>query len=136
MFSKSQLLSTLVSFLVFFFLPWIYYTVNSGFYDNHVLSDTMRSNNELIMWALVVGCLIMAYVFSTILHHWPSGGSNGFKFGALIAILFFGGFSLVIYGTEVRMSLTGFAVDAVFWVICFGLTGYLSSFVIHNKNKE
>ena len=84
----------------------------------------------MLLLPLTIGCLIMAYLFSSIYEKWGVGSYNvrsGIQFGTLIGLFFGAGIGLVMYGTELRITATGHLVDAVFWVVTYAVTGVMAS---------
>lgn len=132
MFSKPRIISTFASFVVIYFFPWIFYAYLAvDFFESQVITDVSRGDDMLIL-PLTIGCLIMAYLFSSIYEKWGVGSynlSSGFNFGVLIGLFFGAGIGLVMYGTEMRITATGHLVDAVFWVVTYAVSGMMASIV-------
>ena len=62
MFSKSTLLGTLVGFLFFYLIGWLFYdSLAADYFDTHRVNMMM---GELNMFYLTLGSLIQAYVLS------------------------------------------------------------------------
>ena len=135
MFSKPRIISTFASFVVVYFFPWIFYAyLAADFFESQVFTDVSRGDDMLLL-PLSIGCLIMAYLFSSIYEKWGLGSYNvrsGIKFGVLIGLFFGAGIGLVMYGTEMRITATGHLVDAVFWVVTYAVTGMMAS-IAHKR---
>lgn len=132
MFSKSRTLSTLATFVVMYFLPWIFYTVAADFFKDQVIVDASRGQENMILWALTLGCLFMSYFFCTIYERWSHSdyrGSLGIRFGVLLALFWNLGMGFIFYATELRMEPLGYLVDGIFWVFNYGLAGFVASLV-------
>lgn len=130
MFSKSRILSTLATFVLLYFLPWIFYTVAEDFFKEQTIIDVYRGDENMILWALSLGCLLMAYFFCTIYERWSQGnysGRLGIQFGVLIALFWSLGMGLILYATELRMEPLGYFVDGIFWVFNYGLAGFATA---------
>ena len=136
MLSKSRILSTLGGFIFIFFGPWLFYTfIAKGFFENHRTlagENVMRPDDQMDLIILAVGCLILAYAFSTLYSKWARGAhsfSQGFEFGAWLGVL--GGLAagLIMYATSDMMSLTGHIVDGVWWIVLYGITGGIVSLI-------
>ena len=59
----------------------------------------------MLLLPLTLGCIIMAYVFSSIYKGWDKDSysiPSGIRFGVLIGLFFGAGIGLVMYGTELR----------------------------------
>ena len=132
MFSKLRIISTFASFVIIYFFPSIFYAYLAvDFFESQVITDVSRGDDMLLL-PLTIGCLIMAYLFSSIYEKWGAGSYNvrsGIQFGVLIGLFFGAGIGLVMYGTEMRITATGHLVDAVFWVVTYAIAGMISSIV-------
>lgn len=96
-----------------------------------MIEDVSRGEGILLL-PLTLGCLIMAYLFSTIYEKWGIDSyslRSGIQFGVLIGLFFGAGIGLVMYGTEMRITAIGHVVDAVFWVVTYAVTGVMASVV-------
>ena len=96
-----------------------------------MITDVSRGDDTLLL-PLTIGCLLMAYLFSSIYEKWGLGSYNvrgGIQFEVLIGLFFGAGIGLVMYGTEVRITATGHLVDAIFWVVTYAIAGMMTSFV-------
>ena len=139
MFSKSRTLSTLATFVVLYFLPWIFYTLTTDFFQDLVIIDVSRGQENMILWALTLGCLFMAYFFCTIYERWSQGDYNGklgIRFGVLLALFWNLGMGFIMYGTELRIDPLGYVVDGVFWVFNYGLAGFVAAQVYGATNTN
>lgn len=139
MFSKSRTLSTLATFVVLYFLPWIFYTLTTDFFQDLVIIDVSRGQENMILWALTLGCLFMAFFFCTIYERWSQGDYNGklgIRFGVLLALFWNLGMGFIMYGTEFRIEPLGYVVDGVFWVINYGLAGLVAAKVYGATNAN
>lgn len=117
MFSKPRIISTFGSFVIIYFFPWIFYAYLAvDFFESQMITDVSRGDDMLLI-PLTIGCLIMAYLFSSIYEKWGLGSNNdrsGIQFGVLIALFFGAGIGFVMYGTEMWITATGHLVGAVF----------------------
>ena len=130
MFNKSITLSTLATFVVLYFLPWIFYTLSADFFQEQTIVDVSRGQENMILWALTLGCLFMAYFFCLIYERWCQGdhrGSLGIRFGVILALFWNLGMMFIMYGTELRMEPLGYLVDGIFWVFNYGLAGLVAA---------
>ena len=132
MFSKPRIISTFGSFVIIYFFPWIFYAYLAvDFFESQMITDVSRGDDMLLI-PLTIGCLIMAYLFSSIYEKWGLGSYNfrsGIQFGVLIGLFFGAGIGLVMYGTEMRITATGNLVDAVFWIVTYAVSGVMASIV-------
>ena len=89
----------------------------------------------MLLLPLTIGCLLMAYLFSSIYEKWGLGSYNvrsGIQFGVMIGLFFGAGIGLVMYGTEMRITATGHLVDAVFWIVTYAVSGLMAS-IAYNR---
>ena len=132
MFSKNRIISTFATFVPIYFLPWIFYSyLAADFFESQMLTDVSREEDMLLL-PLTLGCVIMAYVFSSIYEGCDKDSysiTSGIRFGVLIGLFFGAGIGLVMYGTELRTTAIGHFVDSIFWVITYAITGIVASIV-------
>jgi len=73
MFSKPRIISTFASFVIIYFFPWIFYAYLAvDFFESQMITDVCRGDDMLLL-PLTIGCLIMAYLFSSIYEKWGLG---------------------------------------------------------------
>jgi hypothetical protein len=73
--AKKRMLATLAGFVVFFLLGWLLYdTLLMDFFNTNQgsASGVMRTDNEMIWWALAVGNLLQAYLLVYIFGNWAN----------------------------------------------------------------
>ena len=132
MFSKPRIISTFASFVIIYFFPWIFYAYLAvDFFESQMITNVSRGD-DMILLPLIISCLIMAYLFSSIYEKWGLDSYNvrsGIQFGVLIGLFFGAGIGLVMYGTEMRITVTGNLVDAVFWIVTYAVSGVMASIV-------
>ena len=89
MFSKLRIISTFASFVIIYFFPWIFYAYLAvDFFESQMITDVSRGDDMLLL-PLTIGCLIMAYLFSSIYEKWGLGSyivRSGIQFGVLIGL--------------------------------------------------
>ena len=136
MLSKSRILSTLGGFIFIFLGPWMFYTfIANSFFENQktaVGKNLMRPDDQMDMILLTLGCLILAYAFSTLYSKWARGAHNfgqGFEFGAWLGVFTGLGDGLIMYATSNMMSLTGHIADGIWWIVWLGITGGVVSLI-------
>ena len=132
MFSKANLTSTILTAIWSFFggyLLWGYLTVY--FFNGHLGSATGVMKDSPDMLYLALGCLINAFVFSTIYGKWAIGKfsvGSGITLGVWISILMGLGSGLIDYSTSNIVDLTGmfanFGVYLIFMIVLGALAGF------------
>ncbi|WP_222981845.1 hypothetical protein [Flagellimonas meishanensis] len=134
MFSKSNLLATLVGAIVMFFLGYLIWGIATvDFFAEHTIVNTMKEVPNLGLIAL--GNLVGAFVLSTLYSKWARGHhsvSEGFQFGAWIGVFVGVGMGLIWYATAEWMDLTGHVVEAIIDIIFYGIIGAIIA-VIYQK---
>jgi hypothetical protein len=139
MFSKSNLLSTLVGAIFLFFGGYLVWEILAGdFFAEHAGSATgvWKETNDLVYVAL--GCLIEAFFLSTIYGKWANGvhgAKNGFEFGAL-----FGGFTgfgigFLYYGVANLSDMTGVVAGGIIEMLFMGIAGAIIALVYKSTSK-
>ncbi|MBK9107198.1 MAG: hypothetical protein IPM92_02150 [Saprospiraceae bacterium] len=87
-------------------------------------TGTMRSDDEIIFWALILGNLVIGYMVAYIFSTWANistfmGGLIG---GITMGVLFTAGYDFIFYGTTHVMSLNGILLDIVVNIIIWGVS--------------
>ena len=138
MFSKTNIVATIVNAIWAFMGGYLLWGIIA---DPYLSAQTrtpglMRETPDF-MW-LAIGCLIMAFAFSTIYSKWARGAhsiSQGLQFGVWIGILKGLGSGIIDYSTGNILGLKGTAVNALVYILFFAIMGALAS-MIYNKIKS
>lgn len=136
--AKNRILATLVGFVVFFLLGWLFYGfLLMDFYADNAgsASNVMRAEDDMIWWALIVGNLLQAYFLVYVLGKWAniSTFGGGFKAGAILGLILGLGMNLTMYGTSNMMNLTATLVDPLVFMIMMGITGGVIGVMLGRK---
>lgn len=125
MFSKSNLIATLVAAIVMFFLGYLIWGIATvDFFEEHTIINSMKEVPNLGLIAL--GNLVAAFVLSSLYSKWARGHysvSGGFQFGAWIGVFVGIGMGLVWYATAEWMDLTGHVAEAIIDIVYYGIIG-------------
>ncbi len=131
MFSKSNVLATIIGFVVMFLLGYaIWGIATAEFFEAHATNSIMKDPPDMLFIAL--GNLIGTFAISTIYGKWAAGdygAANGFAFGIWIGIFVGLGMGLLWYGTSELMDMTGHLVEAIIDIIFYGIIGAVIGFV-------
>ncbi len=131
MFSKSNLIATLVATVVMFLLGYLIWGVaTADFFEQHSLVNVMKEVPNLGLIAL--GNLVGALMLSTLYSKWARGHHSfgqGFQFGALIGAFVGISMGLIWYATANWMDATGHIAEAVIDILYYGLVGGVIAFV-------
>lgn len=136
--AQKRIMATLAGFVVYFMLGFILYGILlMDFFASHAGTATgvMRSDTEIIWWALVAGNIVQAYLLVYIFGNWANittfGG--GLKAGATIGFIMALGMDMNMYGTMNTMTLTGALADVAVLATMMGLTGGVIGWVLGRK---
>jgi len=137
MFSKSNIISTLVTAVWGYFGGWLIW----GILLADILSEhsggatgVMRADADMPMLHLILGCIIVAFVFSTIYSKWGSDGysiSSGLTYGIWIGLFGLGG-GMINYAVMDTSDLTGVLINAGAGVVFYAVMGLLAG-MVYNK---
>ncbi|MGA0431421.1 MAG: hypothetical protein ACO3M9_05505 [Flavobacteriaceae bacterium] len=124
MFSKSTLFGTLIGFIVFNIIGWIFYdSLAADYFESHRINMIMGDLDILYM---TLGSLIQAYALSVLYGRWCSANpslNSGFNFGTWVGVFAGFGMNLMMYGTMQLMDIEATLVDAVWSVFFYGILG-------------
>lgn len=108
------------------YLLWGLLTVD--FFNDHLGSATGVMKDPPDMIHLAIGCIIVGFAFSAIYGKWGHlnfGTGSGLTFGVWIGIMIGLGQGLVNYATSNIIDITGTFVDAVIYIVFYGIMGLL-----------
>jgi hypothetical protein len=136
--SKKRIMATLAGFVTLFLLGWIlygmllvdFYAANSG-----GATGVMRSEMEMVWWALVLGNVLQAYLLVYIFSKWTTVNTfgGGLQAGIVIGLILGFAFNLTMYGTTNIMNLTSALVDPLVSAAMMGVTGGVIGMVLGRK---
>ncbi|MAU26953.1 MAG: hypothetical protein CMH48_07630 [Muricauda sp.] len=131
MFSKSNLLATLVSGISMFVLGYVFWgMLGESLMEGHTLTNVMKEEPDFIH--LFLGCLIGAFAFSTLYGKWARGhhsAKEGAEFGLWIGVFVGLGMGLIWFATSTMMDLTGHLMDAVINIIYYTIIGVIVALI-------
>ncbi len=132
MFTKSNLISTLVTFLWAFlggFLLWG--ILMDPFLMEHLGAATGVPKTEPDFLYLSLGCLITGFAFSTIYGKLAAehSATKGANFGLWIGILIGLGNGVIDFSTTNIMDITGTLANALTYIVFFVVMGTLAGLV-------
>lgn len=139
MFSKSNLLASLVGGIFIFFGGYLLWgMLMADFFAQHAGSATgvNKENPEFVI--LAIGCLLEAFFISSVYSRWARGVHNtseGFQFGALIGAFIGFGEMLIWNATSNLSDMTGTLVNGVLNVVFMGITGAIIALVYKATSK-
>lgn len=131
MFSKSNLLATLVATIVMFFLGYLIWGIATvDFFTEHTIVNAMKEVPDLGIIALAN--LIASFILSTLYSKWARGYHSlgqGFEFGAWIGALIGLGMGLITYATVSWMDITAHLVEAIIDIIFYSIIGAIIALI-------
>jgi len=136
MFSKAKIVSTLVTAVWGYFGGWLLWgTLVDPMLSEHSGGATgvMREMPDMIH--LVIGCLIVGFVFSTIYSKWGSDGfsaSSGLTYGIWVGLFLGLGEGMVNFAVMDVLDLTGTLINAGTYVVFYAVMGLLAG-MVYNK---
>jgi len=131
MFSKTNLISTLVTGIWAFaggYLLWG--IIAEPLMADHVMTGIMKETPDFLHLAL--GCLIMAFAFSTMYSKWARGAhsiSQGAQFGIWLGILVGLGGGIIDFATSKLADLPGTLINALTYIVFYLVMGVLASLI-------
>lgn len=138
MFSKANIISTLGTAAWGYFGGWLIW----GMIFDPILLDhsggatgVMREMED--MFHLVVGAIIVGFVFSAIYSKWANGEfgvSSGIHYGILVGLLMGLGEGMVDYSVMDMLTFTGTLINAVAYVIFYACMGLIAG-LIYSKTS-
>ena len=137
MFSKTNIIATVVNAIWAFMGGYLLWGIIADPYlaKQTRISGVMREAPDF-MW-LAIGCIVMAFAFSTIYSKWARGAhgiTHGMEFGVWIGILMGLGSGLIDYATANILGLKGTAANALVYIVFFAVMGALAS-LVYSKVK-
>ncbi|WP_142785138.1 hypothetical protein [Changchengzhania lutea] len=132
MFSKTNLIATLVTALWGFLGGWLLWgLIGEPMLEDHTLiAGLMRDMPNMVI--LGIGCLIGGFAFSTIYSKWARGTHNvshGAQFGIWLALLIGLGGGLIDHATSNLLDLSGTIINAIIYIVFYIIMGILASLV-------
>ncbi len=131
MFTKSNLLTYLGTSLWSFFGGYLLWgIIGDPLLENQLGGATGVMLQEPRMPYLVLGCVILAVVFTIIYSKWSRGYhsvSQGAQFGLLMGILAGFGSGMIDYSTSNILTLNGFFINGLIYVVYYVVMGIICS---------
>lgn len=137
--AKKFAIGTLVGGIAFFLLGWLMYgMLFMNYFQANAGSATGVNKEAMDMWALFLGNLAMAALFTLIFLRWAGVSTfvGGLKAGAVIGLLIALGYDLTMFGTTNIMTLGGVMMDVVVYTVMSAIAGGLIGLVLGMGKKE
>lgn len=139
MFSKTNLISTIITAIWGFFGGWLLWGIigDPMLVDHVVTAGLMKEMPD--MGPLAIGCLIVGFAFSTLYSKWAQDTHafpQGIQFGIWIGILIGLGGGLIDHSTSNLLDLSGTIINAIIYVVHFVIMGILANLVYKKITVE
>lgn len=132
MFSKTNLISTLITAIWGFFGGWILWgMIGDPMLKSHTVTDGLMKEMP-DMAILAIGCIIVGFAFSNMYSKWARGThgvSHGAQFGIWLGVLIGLGSGLIDHSTANILDLSGSLINGVIYIVHFAIMGILASLV-------
>ncbi|GAA3617158.1 hypothetical protein Q4Q39_00485 [Flavivirga amylovorans] len=130
MFSKTNLISTIITTIWGFLGGWLLWGIigDPMLKDHTINGDLMKEAPDMAL--LAIGCLIVGFAFSTMYSKWARGShgiSQGVQFGIWVGILIGLGSGLIDHSTSNLLDLSGTIINAIIYIVHFAIMGILAS---------
>ena len=134
MFSKSNLISTVVTGIWGFLGGWLLWgTLADPILEEHTATAAKGLMKEMPdMFHLAIGCLLTGLFFSTIYGKYGRGGwsaGNGLTYGVLVGLLLGLGDGMVNMSVMNMLDFTGMLINAVVYVVFYAVMGLLAGLI-------
>ena len=138
MFSKANIVSTIVTAIWGYgggFLLW-------GILGEQLMADGMMDGllkETPDMMYLILGCIILAFAFSTIYGRYGSGNygvSSGLTYGIWVGIMAGVGEGFIDFATSNMLDMSGTLMNMVIYLVHFGIMGLLAGLVYGKMAAE
>lgn len=131
MFSKSNLLATVVATIVMFLLGYLLWGIAAeSLMEGHVITNIFKEEPDFVF--IILGNLVSAFALSNLYGKWARGhhsAKEGAQFGAWIGLFAGLGTALIQYATANMFDLTGHLMDFVLALVYFVVTGVVIALV-------
>ncbi len=139
--SKKFLIGTLAGGITLFLLGYLFYGMAlADFFTKNTIAPTgtMKSMNDIIWWALILGNLatgaLLTYIF--LKQGNISSFGSGASAGAVIGFLMILGVDLVRYSTENWVGRKGAAADVLVFTVMSAIVGGVIGIVLGMGKKK
>lgn len=134
--SSRFLLAGIVAGVIYFVLGWVIYgMLLASYMTDNTLAGTMRAENEMVWWALVLGNLASGFLLAYILG--KTGAStvgSGAVTGLVVGLLMSLSFDLTMYGTSKIITNAQFiGVDVIASAVISAIAGAVVGWVYGMK---
>ncbi|MEM7102173.1 MAG: hypothetical protein AAF502_03505 [Bacteroidota bacterium] len=137
---KNWLIGGVAGGVTAFVVGFLFYgLLLADFFASHNnVAGSMRADDEMVWWALIVGHLIYGLLFSFIFTKWAAIKTfmTGLKGGAIVGVLMGLGYGMIMYATTNLGSMEAVMADAVISAIMGGLTGAVVGQVLGMVDKS
>ena len=138
--SLPNLVAIVASFLILFFLNYIFYgVVAAEFFEDHAGSATGVQKENVDMIFIFLGTVVQAIALTLLYAKWAQGHhdmASGARFGALAGTFAGFGMTLIMYGTSNLFDMTALLVDGFWYIFLYGLCGSVIALSMKKVNAR
>ena len=132
MFSKSNLISTLVTAVWGYLGGWVLWgmLMDPILQEHNSATGVMKEMPD--MFHLIIGCIIAGFAFSTIYSKWSNGNysaMSGLTYGVWVGILLGFGEGLVNMAVMNMLDFTGTLLNGITYIVFYAVMGLLAGMV-------
>ena len=140
MFSKSNLLGTLVGFVAIFIIGYVFFGPHMDFFwDAHSIAPDGYLREEPIMILFFLGMILTGFFISTIYGKIKKENHSfwcGAEIGAIVAAFSYLGVGMMRFAMVSSSDFTGYLLGAVLTLIQFAIVGGLIALVYKAVDKK
>jgi len=119
------LVAGLIGGIFAFLFGWLFFGILLKDQMTSHVSGYMRSDSEMIVWAMALSCLLWGMFFAYVFAHWASISTwrTGAKAGAILGFLVGASYDLGMYSMTNHFDLNSMLVDIVLNTFYSALVG-------------
>ena len=138
--SLPNLVAIVASFVILFFLNYIFYgVVAAEFFENHRGSATGVDKQEVDMIFIFLGTAVQAIALTLLYAKWARGNhdiASGARVGALAGAFAGFGMTLIMYGTSNLFDFTALLVDGIWYIVLYAFCGSVIALSMKKVNAR
>ena len=132
MFSKSNLISTLVTAIWGYLAGWLLWgmLMDPILEEHNAATGIMKEMPDMVH--LLIGCIISGFVFSSIYSKWANGNfgpSSGLSYGIWVGVLFGLGAGMIDMSVMNMLDFTGTMLNGATYIVFYAIMGLLAGLI-------
>lgn len=139
MFSKSNLISTLVTAVWGYLGGWLLWgmLMDPILEQHNSATELMKEMPDMVH--LIIGCLVVGFALSTIYSKWANGNfspTSGLTLGVWVGILLGFGEGIVNMSVMNMLDITGTLLNGVTYIVFYAVMGLLAGLVYQKTSPK